>query len=956
MKKIFYAGLLAVAASGIAIAQLATAPAQQAVAPPAVTADGDVDYSVLEPVAPQVKVNVKINFDIRKMVPEITVTAPTKASDPASWRNEYDMASFTKIVVTRELNSTKTVIKTWENVTAGQVLTFEDMDPAIELGKRYYYNAIAYNGEVEGAEGYTAVSIGLTPTTPDSPNVETADGYAPITVSYTCPGLTTGGGWYDDPKPMPDGVTYTKIVLTKQNPDGTKVELDVQQNPTPGKTYTVTDTDATEGSRGYSVQTFTDFGNSDTSYPTTVFLGDDFPNKVTDLEAREVEGKVELTWTAPEEGYNGGRFDPAKTYYSVYRIKNDDSSNMELIGNNIKECRFVDELANVTEECEVRYRVYAENGVEIPQNVKGRLYADTYPGLLVGPPAKLPYLETFNSGTKNNKKFDKRWTENFPSYGGFNSHYVMNERWFYYGENEDEVTIIAGTGGGTGDDELGPDAYYFVNASSWSTSKEPGYLETGKLDFSDVSKPMLSFYYIPIKGSCGSIDIEVTTGETDSEGEPIYKNAGQLLIDSEYQMPTADPDPEAAPAAREGAETPKFEWTKAEFPLSEFAGNAYVKVRFGFRYNADDTDSRYPFFFDEVSVKDYPGVTGLDYKVTDDNDLVLTWSMPEGISTEGMKYNVYFNGSETPVAMVETPTYTHKGVRQGLSYSFTVEPVYTDGQTGKLSEPVTYDAPIYSMELDGVTYMLDVEESTAIANSYNGTAENLTIPAEVEYVVTEDPKESYTFKVIQINSGVFSGVRSLKNVDIEAEITTLADETFYGCAALESVTLPAGLTAIGNKAFFGCAALNGIEFPDALETIGASAFEHCSTLAEITIGKNVTEIGARAFAGCSSLGKVTFEPVVPPTVGENAFQGVKNPCEGVCPEGSLDEYLKVEALEPITFPSSGISLVFGADVREVEYFDYAGNKIAEPVAGRPVVVRVTYIDGKVRTARIIVRK
>lgn len=37
MKKIFYAGLLAVAASGIAIAQLATAPEQQAVSPPAAT-------------------------------------------------------------------------------------------------------------------------------------------------------------------------------------------------------------------------------------------------------------------------------------------------------------------------------------------------------------------------------------------------------------------------------------------------------------------------------------------------------------------------------------------------------------------------------------------------------------------------------------------------------------------------------------------------------------------------------------------------------------------------------------------------------------------------------------------------------------------------------------------------------------------------------------------------------
>lgn len=954
MRKIFYAGLLAVAASGIAIAQLATAPAQQAVAPPAVTADGDVDMTTLKPLAPKVSAKLNIDFGTGKVIPELTVTAPLKGRFVPDWV-DYEMESFSKMVLTRQLGyGEKIVIKTWENVSAGQELTFADEDPSLVKGEEYSYYAIAYNGDVEGYSTSEDVTIGLTPTTPDTPKAVSTGGFAPVTVSYTCPQLTMGGGWYDDPEPMPDGVTYTKIVLTRQNPDGTKVELDVQQNPEPGKTYTFTDTDETQGTRSYSVQTFTDFGNSDTAYPVKVYIGEDYPSKPTNLEAREVEGKVELTWTAPAAGYNGGHFDPAKTYYTVYRIKNDDSSNMELIGNNVKECRFVDELANVTEECEVRYRVFAENGVEIPQSDRRYLYAETNTGLVVGPAAKLPFLETFNSGSKWSKAFDKRWTEEFPSYGAFNSHYVMNERWFYYGENEDEVTITAGTGGGTRDDELGPDAYYYVNANNYSTDKEPGYLETGKLDFSDVSKPMLSFYYIPIKGSCGSIDIEVTTGEVDPEGAPIYKKAGQLLIDSEYQMPQADSEPQAAPAAREGAETPKFEWTKAEFPLSEFVGKAYVKVRFGFRYNADDTDSRYPFFFDQVSVKDYPGVNGLEYKVTDDNDMVLTWSMPEGVSTEGMKYNVYFNGAETPVATVEAPTYTHTGIRQGLSYSFTVEPVYADGQTGKISEPATYDAPIYSMELDGVTYMLDVAESTAIAYSYNGTAENLTIPAEVKYEVTED--KSFTFNVVQINSGVFSGVRSLKNVDIKADITALADETFYGCAALESVKLPAGVTAIDNKAFFGCAALNGIEFPDALETIGASAFEHCSKLAEITIGKNVTEIGARAFAGCSSLGKVTFEPVVPPTVGENAFQGVKNPCEGVCPEGSLDEYLKVEALKPITFPSSGISLIFGADVREVEYFDYAGNKIAEPAPGRPVVVRVTYIDGKVRTARIIVRK
>lgn len=101
MRKIFYAGLLAVAASGIAIAQLATAPAQQAVAPPAVTADGDVDPATLRPLGPKVSAKLNIDFGTRDIIPEITVIAPTQGRD-ADWVN-HDMQSFTKITLTRQL-------------------------------------------------------------------------------------------------------------------------------------------------------------------------------------------------------------------------------------------------------------------------------------------------------------------------------------------------------------------------------------------------------------------------------------------------------------------------------------------------------------------------------------------------------------------------------------------------------------------------------------------------------------------------------------------------------------------------------------------------------------------------------------------------------------------------------------------------------------------------------------
>ena len=88
------------------------------------------------------------------------------------------------------------------------------------------------------------------------------------------------------------------------------------------------------------------------------------------------------------------------------------------------------------------------------------------------------------------------------------------------------------------------------------------------------------------------------------------------------------------------------------------------------------------------------------------------------------------------------------------------------------------------------------------------------------------------------------------------------------------IVIPEGTERILGGAFAGFDNVADIiELPESVEEIAGGAFGGCSRISGLKLGKNVSTIGASAFKGCSGIHSFVCEASVPPTVGDNAFDG-----------------------------------------------------------------------------------
>ena len=148
--------------------------------------------------------------------------------------------------------------------------------------------------------------------------------------------------------------------------------------------------------------------------------------------------------------------------------------------------------------------------------------------------------------------------------------------------------------------------------------------------------------------------------------------------------------------------------------------------------------------------------------------------------------------------------------------------------------------------------------------------------------------------VTSIGDQAFRSCNVLASVTIGNGVTSIGEEAFIYCNALTSITIPNSVTSIGGSAFFGCA-FESITIPDSVTSIGGNAFRSCDALASVTIGNGVTSIGDWAFTSCSALKSVTIgnsvtsigdrafldcdvlesvycKPMIPPSLGYDAFE------------------------------------------------------------------------------------
>lgn len=873
---------------------------------------------VLTPKDPELTGECKIEG--RNLYISLTVKAPTQARN-SDWQY-IDVAKFTKLALYRQdsWSEPAKLLQEWQDVDAEATFPYDDKDPTLVKGTEYIYYAVATLGTNDSSRTYAYVTLEITPVTPEQPTLEPTGIVAPVTVRYTCPALEQSVG-YSGTAPLPESVTYEKIVLSKKF-NGRVTELESHDNPTPGQAFEFIDNDAPNGNNTYLVQTFTFAGNSEQS-SATIWLGYDYPTAPSNVTAVEVDGKVKVTWTAPSRGFNYGTLDPKSVRYTVYRMKSSYDQDPKLMADDVIECEYIDDIADLTSEQTVYYKVVAYNDIEAPANTYN--YASTDNGLVVGPPSQLPFHETFNAGTKFDKKHDYLWQSEFP-WDSFSDYYLRYDQSVEVG-GEAPLKMPAGVDGGTEEDETGPDAFLYVTAASYYDKYNEGYMTSSKLTLANITNPYAMFYYVPINNSTGTVSLQVWKGDVDENGDPVWDNVQTVSYD----------DPELD----ESAVTTELKWTKVMVPLTAYAGTEMCKIRLVFQY-AEPKDHRYPMLFDDIRIEDYPAPVDLAVARADNGDLNVTWVLSESAGEKDVEYNVYLDGEK--VATTTETSYTHTAVEQGESYTFEVEAVYADGITTAKTEPVTFDVELTSFTVDDMTYFVNGEDVTALR--YEGTAESVTIPATVEY-------KELSFNVTEMSTALFKGNRTLKSATIEAPFTEIPAESFYGCVELSEVTMPATVTKIGDKAFFGCAKLEAITLPDALATIGASAFEH-SGLKSISFGENLTSIGAGAFRYCAALAEVTFATAVPPTVGEEAFAEIADPCWGGCPAGSIEAYQAEPNLSTITFRLAGVDgIQTGNGVARTEYFNTAGERIAAPQQGVVTIVRTTYANGKVTTKKIL---
>jgi len=80
----------------------------------------------------------------------------------------------------------------------------------------------------------------------------------------------------------------------------------------------------------------------------------------------------------------------------------------------------------------------------------------------------------------------------------------------------------------------------------------------------------------------------------------------------------------------------------------------------------------------------------------------------------------------------------------------------------------------------------------------------------------------------------FAQCIKIESVVIPKKITTIDMEMFMNCSSLSSISIPDGVTTIIKSAFDGCTALTSIDIPDSIQWIDEMAFTGCKALTNVS--------------------------------------------------------------------------------------------------------------------------
>ena len=424
-------------------------------------------------------------YDKESKTVNVSFTAPLNSHPSLGEINNEPLEYITRIDLLRAIGygTDYTVIKTFDNPTPGDKLSYPDTDLA--TGGDYYYKAIVYVGNYcdYGQFLDEPVTIGQIPVDINDLVITSDMGKAPVTLRFTAPAKDVKGEALEE---------ITRIEVSRYNTETLAWDAlePLTEGIVPGEPTTYTDPSAVSG-QSYQYRVVV-VGTAGSSYGTlgNVFVGIDEPMAPSPVEATvNPDGTVTVTWEAPVFGINNGCVDTDNLTYNILRGNGYSDYDAVLIKENVKGTTFTD-TPGFDEENAVKYFVKANN--------HGLMSAGGISNVVVvGPAATLPYVENFDAVTAggNTSAEHTTWTTSSSeaaSDWGFASlaYFIM----------EGQVQPVDG-GNGL--------AYVFYGPAS-SVIRED-YLTSGNIDVQGAQEPKLTFHVYGVPGYDTTLAVEIST-------------------------------------------------------------------------------------------------------------------------------------------------------------------------------------------------------------------------------------------------------------------------------------------------------------------------------------------------------------------------------------------------------------------------------------------------------------
>ena len=145
--------------------------------------------------------------------------------------------------------------------------------------------------------------------------------------------------------------------------------------------------------------------------------------------------------------------------------------------------------------------------------------------------------------------------------------------------------------------------------------------------------------------------------------------------------------------------------------------------------------------------------------------------------------------------------------------------------------------------------------------------------------------------ITTIESNAFSTNHFRGELILPKYLKTINNEAFRANNFSGTLHLPKTLISIGNYAFSENKRISGIvDIPEGVVSIGEHAFEGCPMIEGLVIPESVETIRKSAFSLCYGIGTVVCKGILPPSVGDNAFDGVAKMCVLEVPESAVAQY------------------------------------------------------------------